>query len=199
MLLPDTYYHIFNHAIGFGKLFFEEKNYSYFLRKYSYYIDPIADTLAWCLLPNHFHILIKIKSEEELLCVFEKFKTYQDLEKAQVISKAFSNFFSCYTQSVNKVYQRRGSLFIKNFKRKDIDSLQYMRSIILYIHLNPVKHGFTQKPEAWKWSSIHSFPHEHSLLTSEIFGSTEGFNQAHKQRVKDVLHTLTENYTLEIM
>lgn len=66
-LLPDGYYHIYNHANGNDNLFRNEKNYYHFLEKYAIYIPPIADTFAYSLMPNHFHLFLRIKSLEELL------------------------------------------------------------------------------------------------------------------------------------
>ncbi len=64
MLQANTYYPVFNHANGFEDLFFEDRNYDFFLRKYRKYINPIADTPVWCLMPNYFHVLIRVKTEE---------------------------------------------------------------------------------------------------------------------------------------
>ena len=61
-LFPDGLYHILNRANGDEPLFKQEGNYSYFLQKYTQHISPIAQTLAWCLLPNHYHFLVRIKS-----------------------------------------------------------------------------------------------------------------------------------------
>lgn len=199
MLQANTYYHVFNHANGFEDLFFEDRNYDFFLRKYRKFINPIADTPVWCLMPNHFHVLIRIKSEEHLLSVFKRFKSYQELVEAKVLSKAFANFFSCYSQSMNKIYKRRGSMFVKSFKRKEIDCPAYLRTIILYIHLNPVKHRYRKTPTAWTWSSIHSFKEKEKPLMLEVFGSLKGCEKAHQLRVKDLLHHLDETYTLEMM
>jgi REP element-mobilizing transposase RayT len=63
----ETYYHVFNHAIGKENLFHTTENYYYFLKKYVQYISPVIDTLAYCLMPNHFHLLIKVKPEQTLL------------------------------------------------------------------------------------------------------------------------------------
>src|SRR5690606_6961681 len=103
MLVFEKYYHIYNHANGDDNLFREQKNYGYFLEKYKQHINPIAETIAWCLMPNHFHLLVKIKSEEEIAAAFPKFQTLEKLrredEKSKFLSKQFSNFFSSYTQS----------------------------------------------------------------------------------------------------
>ena len=102
MLQFDTYYHIYNHANGDDNLFREQKNYPFFLEKYHQHIDPIANTIAYCLMPNHFHLLIKIKTEAEVAVnlpqAFLKFGTLEKLEeieeaKKKFLSKQFSNFF----------------------------------------------------------------------------------------------------------
>lgn len=151
---PETYYHIYTHANGFENLFRVEDNYRFFLKRYDHFISPIADTLAWCLMPNHVHFLIRIKSEADLELSFGKFETFEKIEYR--ISKQFSNLFSSYTQAFNKVYKRRESLFIPNFKRKEIDSDLYLTRVIAYIHNNPVNHGFTQQREDWIWSSYQT-------------------------------------------
>jgi predicted helicase len=91
-LSPNNFYHIYNHANGNENLFRSGDNYSFFLKKYAVHISPIADTFAYCLLPNHFHILVQIKDKETLRKTFPKFETLEKLEKG--ISKQFSNFFS---------------------------------------------------------------------------------------------------------
>jgi REP element-mobilizing transposase RayT len=132
MLNFETYYHIYNHANGNENLFVEDKNYKFFLEKYYLHLNPVVETIAWCLMPNHFHLLEKVKSEDEIYSAFPKFQTLENLKlKSNFISKQFSNFCSSYTQSFNKVYKRRGSLFLKNFKRKEIDSEDYLRNLII--------------------------------------------------------------------
>lgn len=194
MLTFETYYHIFNHANGVENLFREEKNFYFFKDKYRKHIDPVAETLAWCLMPNHFHLLVKIKSEEELAAdstitfpkfeTLEKFKTVESAAsaKANFISKQFANFFSSYTQSFNKVYNRRGSLFIKNFKRKEVNDEDYLRNLILYIHLNPVKHGFTTSVNDWKHSSYAVFPEQQPQWLEQLFGDEPNYRFMHRAK-----------------
>ncbi|MCC5934689.1 MAG: hypothetical protein JJU35_10595 [Balneolales bacterium] len=63
-LLPGQLYHIYTHANGGENLFPKEQNYSFFLMKYAHHISPVADTLAYCLMPNHLHLLVRMKPEE---------------------------------------------------------------------------------------------------------------------------------------
>jgi putative transposase len=59
------YYHIYNQGNNRENIFFKEKNYDYFLHLFKKYIVPITETYAYCLLPNHFHFLLRIKIENE--------------------------------------------------------------------------------------------------------------------------------------
>lgn len=184
MLIFEKFYHIYNHANGHDNLFREQKNYIYFLEKYKFHVGPIAETIAWCLMPNHFHLLIKIKSEEEISSAFPKFGTLEKLEdKLKFLSKQFSNFFSSYSQSYNKMYLRRGSLFLKNFKRKEITDESYLRNLILYIHLNPIKHGFTKNITGWKWTTYSSFPKVNSTLLDFLFDNQKNYQYVHEYSI----------------
>jgi REP element-mobilizing transposase RayT len=66
MFEAEKVYHIYNRANGRENLFIEERNFHFFLDKYFHHISPIAKTFAFCLMPNHFHIMIRIKAEEEV-------------------------------------------------------------------------------------------------------------------------------------
>ncbi len=63
---PGCFFHVYNHGNGDDNIFRQDKNYAYFLKKYGEYIEPVAETYAWCLMPNHFHFAIRIKDEKEL-------------------------------------------------------------------------------------------------------------------------------------
>ncbi|MEQ9301450.1 MAG: hypothetical protein RIF33_22925 [Cyclobacteriaceae bacterium] len=66
-LQPTRVYHIYNRGINRCNLYTKSDNYHYFLQKYKKYVYPVAKTYAYCLLPNHFHFLVGIRSEEEIL------------------------------------------------------------------------------------------------------------------------------------
>lgn len=177
----EKYFHIYNHANGDDNLFREERNFHFFLEKYEQHIQPIADTIVWCLMPNHFHLLVKIKSEGEIASTFPKFRTLEKLEaRSNFLSKQFANFFSSYTQAFNKVYGRRGSLFMKNFKQCEIRDDDYLRNLVIYIHLNPVKRGFTKNVGDWKWTSYDNFPDTHPALFTLLFDNRENYHSMHR-------------------
>lgn len=134
------YYHIYNRGINSQPIFFESCNYDYFFKLYQNHIDPIAETYAWCLMKNHFHFLIRIKDENEVLNI-----------KAPHLY--FSNLFNAYTKAINKKYNRHSSLFQRSFKRKLIDDERYFKNLILYIHKNPVNHRICENIMDYPWSS----------------------------------------------
>lgn len=61
-LIPGRFFHIYNRGNNREDLFREERNYALFLRLYAFHIAPIADTYAYCLLKNHFHFLVRVKT-----------------------------------------------------------------------------------------------------------------------------------------
>ena len=134
-LLYGNYYHIYNRGNNGTNIFLENENYYHFLRLYAKYIEPIAETFAWCLLKNHFHILVRIKEKEEII---ESEFTYNTTEKPKTIEpyRQFSHLFNAYTQAINKRHNRTGSLFEKNFERKLVTSEKYFQKLIFYINNN---------------------------------------------------------------
>ncbi|HBL74496.1 MAG: hypothetical protein A2W90_20445 [Bacteroidetes bacterium GWF2_42_66] len=207
-LQPDTCYHIFNHANGFENVFCNDENFSYFLEKYRKHISPIAETYAYCLMPNHFHLVVRIRKRaviEELIQNknnpypttnnnFSKVSNFGKVEKLKneisdseiekFLSKQFANLFSSYTQSFNKVYHRMGSLFIKNFKREPIDNKTHFINAIVYTHRNPVHHGFCRYYEEWNFSSYNEIINGVCTFVNaegllKMFGGLEPFKETH--------------------
>lgn len=76
---------------------------------------------------------------------------------SDTISQQFSNLFNAYTKAYNKMFDRKGSLFMPNFKRKAVESDRYFTELIVYIHNNPVHHGFVKHLLDWPHSSIHAY------------------------------------------
>ncbi|MFT3753494.1 MAG: hypothetical protein QM800_11690 [Paludibacter sp.] len=194
-LQPNNTYHIFNHANGFENIFEEAENYRFFLEKYERYIKPIAETYAYCLLPNHFHLVVRIKRREVLERLFQSanFSKVQNFGKVEVtdnelerfVSKQFSNLFSCYTQSFNKVNTRRGSLFLKNFKRELINNRIYFDSAVIYTHRNPVHHGFCTRYEDWSYTSYCEIKENNSQFVEigkllKMYKGLDGFIASHE-------------------
>ena len=141
-LEADCFYHIYNRGVNGDEVFQKNDNYMFFMMQFLKYLNNVCDLYAYCLMPNHFHFLIKIKSQEELFKFFEeknKRSNNKGLHSIESISsKQLSKFISSYTQAYNKVFERHGPLFESPFKRKKIDSEHYLRNVIVYIHQNPI-------------------------------------------------------------
>lgn len=135
-------------------------------------------------MSNHFHLLVSIRSIEEQLKLFKT----RNLKSKQLRSpsKHLANFLSSYTQSINKQESRVGSLFQKNFKRREIDSEEYFRTMVLYIHLNPLKHHFTIDFQTYLFSSYRLYLNsEDTFITRDeilhLFGGLDNFKIAHDE------------------
>ena len=154
-LIPGNFYHIYNRGIDSCNLYTEPDNYEYFLSLYDKYISPIADTYAWVLMPNHFHFLVRLKEEEEVVASTSHLTGFENLSGVEIKQphQHFSNLFNAYTKAFNKRTGRHGNLFERPFKRKPIDNEWYLKQVILYIHNNPVHHGFCSHPMEYPWSS----------------------------------------------
>lgn len=185
-LEKGKYYHIYNRGNNGTDIFFDVDSYYHFLRLYDKYITPIAETFAWCLLKNHFHVLVYIKIDEEI--DVSKLE-YSTVESPKVIdpSRQFGHLFNAYTQAINKKFNRTGSLFEKPFERKLVKSEKYFQNLIFYIHNNPVFHRFTDGINNYPWSSFETILSEKpTKLKREkvitIFETKENFINYHSQK-----------------
>ena len=122
-------YHICNRGINKEDIFKEEKNYAYFLSLMKKYLAPVADIYAYCLMKNHYHLLLRFKDQPDVSTL----DAYKPL----------SNMLNTYSKSINKCYQRTGSLFQQHPKRNKVTDKEYFMQLVVYIHLNPVKHNFS--------------------------------------------------------
>lgn len=197
-LFPKKMYHIYNHANGKENIFENDGNFSFFLKRYQYYIEPIAETFAYCLMPNHLHLMVRIKDDTELQKAHSEFQKDKNMPLENIvpipteqfpafISKTFGNLFSAYTQAFNKQQKRKGSLFMPNFKRKEIENERYYAQLIYYIHNNPVHHGFVNNMDDWSFSSYNAYlSDKHSRVRKEEvlswFGDKKEFVAFHSQQ-----------------
>jgi len=205
MLHPDNFYHIYNHANGRENLFIEERNYYFFLNKANLYLSPVFKLYAYCLMPNHFHLLISVRSETEIVKLLESSETFQKLRSIEQmmyierkISKSIANLCSSYTQAFNKVYCRKGSRFMPNFKSTHIEDDSAFCKIVHYIHSNPVHHGFTKNITEWRFSSYQSHISEGATRlerdhTLTVFGGKDAFLNYHKQSIDLKMSKLLES------
>lgn len=196
---PGKSYHIYTHANGSENLFRNAENFRYFLSRCNVFLSGVAYMPVYCLMPNHLHLLVRIKSELELKEYFsikkkkvltglaeannEDLSGLNELQRLTILQ--FSHLFNAYSKAYNKVYSRKGSLFTRAFNRKEITSDSYFTRIIHYIHHNPVHHGFVKQLSDWPWSSYHELllpqlsPVQQEVI--DWFGNREQFILFHHQ------------------
>jgi len=137
-LIINNYYHLYNRGVNKAPIFFSDRNYRYFINKLSFFIQSKADVLAYCLMPNHFHLLVKVKSED-------------------FVKTALQPFLVSYSKSVNNEQTRVGPLFQGRFQANPIEDEEYLLDCVKYIHVNPVKAGLVTSPELWSYSSYAAY------------------------------------------
>ena len=177
-LTPSHYYHFYNRGNNKENIFVEEDNYLYFLRLIKKYLLATVDIYSYCLLPNHFHLLLRIKDDEALPEELRNGKT--------TVHQAFSNLFNAYSKAFNKKYARTGSLFQKHPKRIRIKDEVYLRNLIVYINTNPDHHNIAD-------FSTYTFSSYQALISSKptllkrdqvigLFDDVENFSYVHRTK-----------------
>ncbi len=151
----ENIYHIYNRGNNRQKIFFSHDNYIYFLKKIRKELLPFVDILAYCLMPNHFHLLVQVKSLST--------HSSDDLESSdELLSRKISNaigvLLRSYTRAINKKENLTGSLFQQKTKAKCLNDYRsktnYSSICFHYIHQNPLIAGLIEKMEDWEYSSF---------------------------------------------
>ncbi|MCC7158202.1 MAG: transposase [Ignavibacteria bacterium] len=174
-MIENQFYHIYNRGNNRENIFLEEKNYSYFLEKFVFYLKDQVNVYSYCLMPNHFHFLLKVTEYKKTGVVSESESAAT--KKLSPLEKSFKDFFISYAKSINKSYDRTGSLFEYKFKRKLITKDSYLQNIVAYIHLNLVRAGLSKNMIEWKHSSFGLFKEEQeSILRVDIAEVLNWFN-----------------------
>lgn len=163
------YYHIYHRGNNREAIFKEDRNYYYFLDLYKKYIYPIADLYAYCLLPTHYHFLLRIKALDELEGI------YQDESQ---IWRQVRTFLGTYTKAINKTYNRSGHLFEGRYSRKIVLKDEYFFHLITYIHQNPQTHGIVSDFRIWPYSSYHAYKRKdvRSAVAKSVFSDHDLYN-----------------------
>lgn len=171
-------YHIFNQGNNRQRIFFKNDNYIYFLRKMRTHIAPYADIICYCLMPNHFHILIRPNSSAsmsskivDVLKSSNHSSTNKNVVYKENLNHALGVMLGSYTRGINKQENRSGSLFRGKTKAKNgwVDQPLvagqsgfgigdgYEVTCFNYIHNNPVTAGLVEKATDWKYSSASDY------------------------------------------
>ncbi len=148
IFIADHFYHLYNRGWNLGKIFHEPSDYEYFenLLQRHISLDPVQDSRgreyihmrenielnAYCLMPNHFHILVYIRDN-------------------MAATKLMSSVMTAYTMYFNRKYKRRGPLYENRFKAVIILRDEQLMHITRYIHLNKADY------KTWPWSSYYDY------------------------------------------
>jgi putative transposase len=146
------YYHIYNRGVGRGLLFFNPGNYKHCLRLVKRYCQKYGITvIAYCLMPNHYHFLLRQETDEPL-------------------SKFINVLFNAYVQAVNRQQDRTGTLFEGRFRHVWVDREEYLVHLCRYIHLNPVEAKLVSQAGDWPYSNYLEWVNQRSgTLKDEAF------------------------------
>lgn len=144
----NGYYHVYNRGVNKQRLFFTDDDYSYFLmlfrrhlaaqqqhNKHGYpypWLKHEVELLAFCLMPNHFHILVKQKS-------------------ANGITRLMRSLGTAYSMYYKNQHNSVGHIFESQFKASRIHNENYLLHISRYIHLNP------RNFQGWGYSSYRYY------------------------------------------
>lgn len=180
---PNNFYHIFNRGNNKQKLFFHHENYQFFLRKIEEYLCPNCQVIAYCLMPNHFHLLIYVEEVKNL-----------SSGKMQILERKIGTMQSSYTRAINIQEKRTGSLFQPKSKVLEV-STEHASVCFHYIHKNLLKAGLCRSLKAWTYSSFNEYldseTHAKSICTREVAYNLLGISKLKEfflmQSSKDII------------
>ena len=178
-------YHIYNRSNE--TVFFDNKNYLYFLSKFNKLIVPYSHILSWCLMPNHFHFLIVAKSEGCQL-INEKHRP-----NVQLLSKNLGTLLSSYTRAINKAHGRKGKLFAHNTQAKCLNDKfnngNFLINCFHYIHQNPIRAELCYNMKDWEYSSFLDYAglRNGKLANKELAYEMINFDKDNFEAQSDIL------------
>ncbi|MFL9481223.1 transposase [Chitinophagaceae bacterium LWZ2-11] len=162
------YYHLICKSGSSDLLFRCDENREFFLQQVRSYFTPFFKMVAYCLLDNHVHFLVEVRSvfeissiiktypKEKLKLTYQRFLVDANKHLNELLIKQLNSFFISYTRSFNKKYERAGHLFLSPFKRILIETDEHLTQTIIYIHANPFKHRLVNDFSQYRWSSYQS-------------------------------------------
>lgn len=140
ILETGKFYHLYNRSNNGETVFKEERNYRFFLEKYKRLVSSSVETVAYCLMPTHFHFCIKVTTTE-----------------TDRLKHNIGILLSSYTKAINKQSLRHGSLFQQHSKTIEVDQLSYLITLCHYIHQNPLRAGIVFRLRDWPHSSYPDY------------------------------------------
>ena len=138
-LVADSYYHVYNRGVGRQPIFYHADHWAFFVRRLKeHFLPTVADIVAYCLMPNHYHLLVHLETDE-----FSK--------------RVMQPFGTSYAKAVNAQLGRVGPLFQGRFHALRVHDDRYLIGLSAYIHLNPADAGLVERAEDWVYSSYRDY------------------------------------------
>lgn len=184
--VENGYYHVFNRGVEKRNIFLDEQDYNMFLYYLYVYLMPLEevlvkypllpprlqsknlnlelDLITYCLMPNHFHLLLRQETKD-------------------AIPRFMKQLTNAYTFYFNQKYERVGGLVQGRFKAIMIETDELLLHISRYIHLNPFVSEVIKDLDKYKWSSYADYLGKDVAIrcTKEVllsyFPSPEGYKQ----------------------
>lgn len=152
----NEFYHIYNRGNDRQKIFLEERNYPYFLEKLKKELTPFCSILSYCLMPNHYHILIYTGK----LSKSSDHSEWSDDCQLEKLPRKIGTLQSSYTRAICKMYGKSGSLFQQKAKSRNLSDskIKYLpETCFHYIHQNPLKSRLVNTMQDYTWSSFQEY------------------------------------------
>lgn len=167
-LSENNIYHIVLKGINGEQIFFDNGDCNVFLTAFkSACIEHNVEICAYCLMPNHVHLLLKFNEDN--------------------MPNLFKSFGAKYVPKYNYNHSRIGPLFNGRYYSSPVDSDEYLFSVIRYIHFNPVNAGICKQVGDYKWSSYNEYH-----LNNGCFADRTFVESVLSKRKFDELHILDD-------
>jgi len=151
---PGKYYHVFNRGNNKEVAFYDDHAYYFFLDKYQDFLADFVDTLAYVLMPNHYHFLIRVKDSGTV-------------KEGKVISNQFRKLSLTYTIRINSMKGRTGAIFTRGLRKKTVDDMNYLKHLVFYIHYNPQKHNIVKDYRNYNFSSYKGLSRNEIIIVNK--------------------------------
>jgi putative transposase len=140
-------YHVFNRGNARAPVFHQDSDYSAFVDVLRQACEHIPmRILAYCLLPNHFHLALWPYGDGDL-------------------SRWMHWLLTAHVCRYRRHYQSSGHIWQGRFKAFPVQHDEHLLTVLRYIERNPVRAGLTARAEGWKWSSARNWSTGHSEVT----------------------------------
>lgn len=174
VIFENAYYHVMNRGAGRENIFCDEQDKQMFIETLSEACQQYKiEVHAYCLMDNHYHILIKTPEAN--------------------ISRAMRHLNGVYTQRYNRKHGTDGALFRGRYKAILVDSDAYLLHLSKYIHLNPLSARMVEALEAYPWSSYLAYigkkPAGEWLVRDEVYAQLT-HKQDKAKRYHEFIHDL---------